>query len=182
MRKTKIVCTLGPATDSEEILKELMLEGMNVARINFSHGNYQDQEDRINMFKKVRNELGLPVPLLLDTRGPEIRIGKFENNEIYLDNGQEFTLTNGDDIGNKNQVSITYKSLCDEIDIGIETNPDHKKKGLGIIVANEMIQYTLQQGKKPVWACHCKNTASEKMAEKLGFVKIGECFVLKAAN
>ena len=118
MRKTKIVCTLGPATDNEEILKSLMIEGMNVARINFSHGNYQDQEERINMFKKVREELKMPIPLLLDTQGPEIRIGKFENNEIYLENGQEFTLTNNDELGNKSKVSITYKTLFQEIDIG----------------------------------------------------------------
>lgn len=118
MRKTKIVCTLGPATDNVEILKELMLEGMNVARINFSHGNYQDQEDRINMFKKVRDELKMPIPLLLDTQGPEIRIGKFENNEIFLDKGQEFTLINNDEAGNKTKVSITYKTLYKEIDIG----------------------------------------------------------------
>ena len=118
MRKTKIVCTLGPATDSEEILKELMLAGMNVARINFSHGNYKDQAERINMFKKVREELGLPVPLLLDTQGPEIRIGKFENNEIFLDKGQEFTLINDDELGDKTKVSITYKTLYSEIDIG----------------------------------------------------------------
>ena len=118
MRKTKIVCTLGPATDNEETLKELMLEGMNVARINFSHGNYQDQADRINMFKKVRDELKMPIPLLLDTQGPEIRIGKFKNNEIYLDNGQEFTLLNNDELGDKTKVSITYKTLYQEIDIG----------------------------------------------------------------
>ena len=84
MRKTKIVCTLGPSTDNEEILKELMLEGMNVARINFSHGNYQDQADRINMFKKVRDELKMPIPLLLDTQGPEIRIGKFKGDRKVL--------------------------------------------------------------------------------------------------
>jgi len=97
----------------------------------------------------------------------------------FLAKGKGYCITCGEDI-----VSWAFSSAVstDEIDIGIETNPDHKKKGLGIIVANEMIQYTLQQGKKPVWACHCKNTASEKMAEKLGFVKIGECFVLKAAN
>ncbi len=118
MRKTKIVCTLGPATDSEEILRELMLEGMNVARINFSHGNYQDQADRINMFKKVRDELGLPIPLLLDTQGPEIRIGKFANDEIFLDRGQEFTLLNNEELGDKTKVSITYKTLYSEIDIG----------------------------------------------------------------
>ena len=118
MRKTKIVCTLGPATDSEEVLKNLMLEGMNVARINFSHGNYQDQEGRINMFKKVRDELKLPISLLLDTQGPEIRIGKFAENQIFLDKGQEFTLTNSDDLGDKTKVSITYKTLYQEIDVG----------------------------------------------------------------
>ena len=95
MRKTKIVCTLGPSTDSEEILRGLMLEGMNVARINFSHGNYKDQADRINRFKKIRDELKLPIPLLLDTQGPEIRIGKFANSEVYLKNGQIFTLLSG---------------------------------------------------------------------------------------
>ena len=77
MRKTKIVCTIGPAVDDPEVLKKLMLAGMNVGRINFSHGNYQDQEERINVFKWIRDELGLPIPLLLDTKGPEIRIGKF---------------------------------------------------------------------------------------------------------
>ena len=118
MRKTKIVCTLGPATDSEEILKELMLEGMNVARINFSHGNYKDQADRINRFKKVREELKLPIPLLLDTQGPEIRIGKFANSEVYLKNGQIFTLLNEDELGDETKVSITYKTLYQEIDIG----------------------------------------------------------------
>ena len=118
MRKTKIVCTLGPATDDEEILKELMLAGMNVARINFSHGNYQDQEERINMFKKVRDELKMPIPLLLDTQGPEIRIGKFADNQIFLDNGQEFTLINNDELGDKTKVSITYKTLYKEINVG----------------------------------------------------------------
>ena len=118
MRKTKIVCTLGPATDSEDMLRRIMLAGMNVARINFSHGNYKDQAPRIEMFKKVREELKLPIPLLLDTQGPEIRIGKFAENQICLDNGQEFTLTNNDDLGDKTKVSITYKSLYQEIEIG----------------------------------------------------------------
>ncbi len=118
MRKTKIVCTLGPATDSEEMLKKLMLAGMNVARINFSHGNYKDQAPRIEMFKKVRNELKLPIPLLLDTQGPEIRIGKFAENQIWLDNGQEFTLINSDELGDNTKVSITYKTLYQEIEIG----------------------------------------------------------------
>ena len=118
MRKTKIVCTIGPAVDSEEKLKELMLAGMNVGRVNFSHGNYQDQEERINRFKKVRDELGLPIPLLLDTKGPEIRIGKFENNGIVLQNGATFTLLNEDKLGNENEVSITYKELYKDVDVG----------------------------------------------------------------
>jgi len=117
MRKTKIVCTLGPATDDPEILKELMRAGMNVGRINFSHGNYQDQEERINVFKWIRGELGLPIPLLLDTQGPEIRIGKFENDEVFLNNGQTFTLLNEDTLGNEEKVSITYKELYKDVEI-----------------------------------------------------------------
>ena len=85
MRKTKIICTLGPAVDSPEVLERLILAGMNVGRINFSHGNYQDQEERIENFKKVRAKVGKKVSLMLDTKGPEIRIGKFANDEIVLD-------------------------------------------------------------------------------------------------
>lgn len=118
MRKTKIVCTIGPAVDSEEKLKELMLAGMNVGRINFSHGNYQDQEERINTFKKVREELDLPIPLLLDTKGPEIRIGKFENNGIVLENGATFTLLNEDKLGNEKEVSVSYKELYHDVTVG----------------------------------------------------------------
>ena len=118
MRKTKIVCTIGPATDKPEVLRELMLAGMNVGRINFSHGNYKDQEERIHTFKKVREELNLPIPLLLDTQGPEIRIGKFENGKVNLKEGQEFTLLNEDILGDNTKVSITYKNLYNEINVG----------------------------------------------------------------
>lgn len=118
MRKTKIICTLGPAVDKPETLKRLMLAGMNVGRINFSHGNYQDQEERIENFKKVREEVGKNVALMLDTKGPEIRIGKFENGEIWLEPNDTFTLKAEDVIGNKNHVSITYKNLYNEVNIG----------------------------------------------------------------
>ena len=118
MRKTKIVCTLGPATDDPEVLKKLMHAGMNVARINFSHGNYQDQEERINVFKWIRGELGLPIPLLLDTQGPEIRIGKFSNDKVFLENGKTFTLLNEDVLGDETKVSITYKELYKDVDVG----------------------------------------------------------------
>ncbi|MBQ6991859.1 MAG: pyruvate kinase [Clostridia bacterium] len=118
MRKTKIVCTIGPASDNPETLKKLMLAGMNVGRINFSHGNYQDQEERINTFKKVRDELGLPIPLLLDTQGPEIRIGKFENGEIYLNEGALFTLVDEDIMGDNTKVSVSYKGLYKDVSVG----------------------------------------------------------------
>ena len=118
MRKTKIICTLGPAVDSPEVLERLILAGMNVGRINFSHGNYQDQEERIENFKKVRAKVGKKVSLMLDTKGPEIRIGKFENGEICLNHGDTFTLKTEDIIGNKEQVSITYKNLYNEVSAG----------------------------------------------------------------
>jgi len=118
MRNTKIVCTIGPASETVEVLKQMMEAGMNVARINFSHGSYEEQEDRINAVKEARSQLGLPVALLMDTKGPEIRIGKFENNEIILKNGDEFILYHDDVVGNEKGVSITYKNLCNEISIG----------------------------------------------------------------
>lgn len=120
MKKTKIICTLGPAVDNPEILKKLILAGMDVARINFSHGNYQDQEARIETFKKVREETGKPVALLLDTKGPEIRIGKFENGAIELREGAIFTLVDEDILGDQTRVSITYKNLYNEVHIGTQ--------------------------------------------------------------
>jgi len=118
MKKTKIICTMGPAIDRPEILKQMIEAGMDVARINFSHGNYQDQEERIENVKKVREETGKSVALLLDTKGPEIRIGKFENNEIYLEEGDIFTFVAEEIIGNKERVSITYKNLYNEVTVG----------------------------------------------------------------
>jgi len=118
MRKTKIVCTIGPAVDDPEVLKKLMLAGMNVGRVNFSHGNYQDQEERINVFKWIRDEIGLPIPLLLDTKGPEIRIGKFAEKIVTLENGNTFTLVNEEILGDNEKVSVTYKDLYKDIEIG----------------------------------------------------------------
>ena len=118
MRKTKIVCTIGPATESKEILEKMIDEGMNVARINFSHGDYEEQSARIDAIKNVREKLKKPVALMLDTKGPEIRIGKFETGEINLEEGDTFTLLNEDILGDKKKVSVTYKNLADEISIG----------------------------------------------------------------
>ena len=84
MRKTKIVCTLGPSTDGPQVMRELMLAGMNVARFNFSHGTHEDHLDRLKLVKRMRAELGLPIATMLDTKGPEVRIGLFENGSITL--------------------------------------------------------------------------------------------------
>lgn len=118
MKKTKIICTLGPAVDSPEVLEQLILAGMDVGRINFSHGNYQDQAPRIENFKKVREKVGKPVALMLDTKGPEIRIGKFEEGRIELKEGATFTLVTEEILGNKDKVSITYKNLYNEVKQG----------------------------------------------------------------
>ena len=118
MRKTKIVCTIGPASESQETLEKLVNAGMNVARINFSHGDYEEQKYRIENIKKIREKLNKPVALMLDTKGPEIRIGKFKDGKIILKEGDLFTLVNEDILGDQEKVSVTYKNLSDEIDIG----------------------------------------------------------------
>ena len=111
MRKTKIVCTLGPSTDKEGVLRQLMLEGMAVARMNFSHGSHEEQKARLDAVKRLRKELDLPVAALLDTKGPEIRIGEVEGGKLELKAGQTFTLTDEEIMGTEEKVSITYKAL-----------------------------------------------------------------------
>jgi pyruvate kinase len=118
-RKTKIICTLGPSTDSEETLKALINAGMNVGRFNFSHGLYDEQENRLAMLEKVREELDVPVAALLDTKGPEIRLTTFEKGSVVLKEGQEFTLTTKEVEGNENIVGISYKDLPSDVEKGV---------------------------------------------------------------
>ncbi|MBR3345918.1 MAG: pyruvate kinase, partial [Solobacterium sp.] len=118
MRKTKIVCTIGPASESEEVLRELCLNGMNVARLNFSHGTHEEHLARINRIKKVREELNLPIAIMLDTKGPEFRIGTFENGKIFLKEGDTFTFTTEEIVGNESIVSVSYKNLANELEPG----------------------------------------------------------------
>ena len=118
MRKTKIICTLGPSTDQDGVLEKLVKEGMNVARFNFSHGLHDEQKGRIDSLKEIRTRLGKPVAALLDTKGPEIRIREFENGKITLKAGQEFTLTAEEIVGNENIVSVTYKELYKDVKPG----------------------------------------------------------------
>ena len=118
-RRTKIICTLGPATDNPTVLSELMLSGMNAARLNFSHGSYDEHLKRINMVKKLRDEMGLPIALLLDTKGPEIRTGCFKDGKITLKRGQKFTLTPKETEGTEDSVSISYGDLYRDIEKGM---------------------------------------------------------------
>ncbi|MCQ2443353.1 MAG: pyruvate kinase [Oscillospiraceae bacterium] len=118
MKRTKIICTLGPASANEETLTAMIQAGMNVARLNFSHGTYPEQQDKINLVKKVRDELNEPIPILLDTKGPEYRIGVFENKHIDLADGDTFIFTIEDIIGNQERVSVSYKGLVNDLNVG----------------------------------------------------------------
>ncbi|HIT72396.1 pyruvate kinase [Tyzzerella sp. An114] len=117
MRRTKIVCTLGPATSSVEIMKELIKNGLDAARVNFSHGTHESHSVIINMLKQAREELNAPIPLILDTKGPEIRIKKFGVDKIYLERGQKFTLTTRDVEGTQDIVSVTYADLPKDLEV-----------------------------------------------------------------
>lgn len=118
MRKTKIVCTLGPAVDSEEMLRSMLQAGMNVARFNFSHGSHPEHKKRLDLLKKLRQEMNLPVAAMMDTKGPEIRLGDFEQGSVELKQGQEFTLTTRDVLGNDQLCSITYRDLPGDVSVG----------------------------------------------------------------
>ena len=115
MRKTKIICTLGPSTDKDGVLRELIANGMNVARFNFSHGSHEEHKGRLDLLKSLREELGKPVAALLDTKGPEIRLKDFKNGTEMLEAGQTFTLTTREVEGTKEICSITYKDLPQDV-------------------------------------------------------------------
>ena len=137
MRRTKIVCTLGPSTDKEEVLRNLMKNGMNVARMNFSHGTHEEQKARLDMIKKLREELNLPVAALLDTKGPEIRIGDVEGGKLELKPGQEFTLTTEEILGTEKKVTITYKELYKDVEPGDSILIDDGLIGMEVVRIDE---------------------------------------------
>ena len=118
MRKTKIICTIGPASENEETLTQMCLAGMNVARLNFSHGTHEEHQKKIDLIKKVRTKLNLPIAIMLDTKGPEYRIKTFNDHKVLLSEGDNFTFTVDEVEGNKEIVSVTYKNLINELSIG----------------------------------------------------------------
>ena len=137
MRKTKIICTLGPSTDKDGVLRELVANGMNVARFNFSHGSYEEHKGRLDMLKAIRTELGKPVAALLDTKGPEIRLKEFKNGVEMLEAGQTFTLTTREVEGTKEICSITYKDLPQDVHEGGTIMLDDGLIKLQIVTVND---------------------------------------------
>ena len=137
MRKTKIICTLGPSTDKEGVLRDLIANGMNVARFNFSHGSHEEHLGRLEKLKALREELGKPVAALLDTKGPEIRLKDFKNGTEMLEAGQTFTLTTRDVEGTKEICSITYKDLPQDVQPGGTIMLDDGLIKLQIVTVND---------------------------------------------
>lgn len=118
MRKTKIICTLGPATDREGVLEKLIITGMNVARLNFSHGSYEEHSRRIETVKALREKHHMPTAIMLDTKGPEIRLGLFKDKEVILEEGQKFVLYATEREGDKDGISISYPDLYQDVSVG----------------------------------------------------------------
>ena len=114
-RKTKIICTIGPASDSREMLSRLVKAGMNVMRLNFSHGTHEEHKKNIDLIKKVREKLNMPIAILLDTKGPEYRIKTFKEGKVMLSEGDRFTFTARDIEGDQSCVSVNYKHLPEEM-------------------------------------------------------------------
>ena len=144
MRKTKIICTIGPASQNEETLTRMALAGMNVARLNFSHGTHPEQKEKMDLVKKVRDKLNLPIAILLDTKGPEYRIKTFKNGKITVKAGDTFTFTTDDVEGDETIVSVNYKNLHNEMVPGGE-----------ITVCNGMVKFDVCTVKGTNIICKC---------------------------
>ena len=145
MRKTKIICTIGPASENEEVLTQMCLAGMNVARLNFSHGSHEEHEKKVELIKRVRDKLGLPIAILLDTKGPEYRIKTFVNGKVAVKAGQIFTFTTDDCEGDENRVSVNYANLHNEMTPGGE-----------ITVCNGMVKFRVQEIEGHDIICKCE--------------------------
>ena len=147
MRKTKVICTMGPNTDNEEIMRSLVKNGMNIARFNFSHGDHEEQKNRMNLLKKVRQEMNLPVAILLDTKGPEIRTGLLEGgNKVILKEDSEFTLYTEEMVGNEKGCSVTYPGLAQDV-----------KPGDRILIDDGLIELRVREVQEKKIVCHVEN-------------------------
>ncbi len=144
MRKTKIICTIGPASENEEVLTQMCLAGMNVARLNFSHGTYPEHEKKIELVKHVRDKLDMPIAIMLDTKGPEYRIKTFAAEKVTIADGASFTFTTDEVEGDENIVSVSYKNLHNEL-----------KAGDVVTVNNGMVKFQVQEIDGNNIRCQC---------------------------
>ena len=142
MKKTKIVCTLGPASETEEVISAMADAGMNVARINFSHGTHEEHAQKIAVIKKVRAEKNIPLPILLDTKGPEFRIKTFKDGKVFLKEGDPFTFTTEDIVGDETRVAVSYQGICADM------NPGDK-----ILLNNGLMVFEVVEVKAPNVMC-----------------------------
>ena len=118
MRKTKIIGTIGPASENPDVFRMMCLQGLNVARLNFSHGTHEEHQKKIDMIKAVREEMDLPIAIMLDTKGPEYRIRTFRDGSVTLSDGDEFTFTTREVEGDEHIVSVNYKGLAEDLEPG----------------------------------------------------------------
>lgn len=146
MRKTKIICTIGPACDREEIFESLIDNGLNVARLNFSHGTYEDHQQKIDMIKKVSTKKNAAIGIMLDTKGPEIRTGYMENGSVNLMEGQQFTLTSKQIVGNSDIASVTYKDLKNDLALGDNILIDDGLISLKVVKIDDDIHCVVENG------------------------------------
>lgn len=146
MRRTKIICTLGPATDVDGVLKDMVKAGMNVARFNFSHGSHEEHKSRMDLVKSVRKELGMPVGIMLDTKGPEIRTKTYKDGKIEIVEGQQFTLTTRDIEGDNTIVSISYEGL-----------PNDVTEGTTILIDDGLIAFKVEKVEGTEIVCRALN-------------------------
>ena len=144
MRKTKIICTIGPASENEETLTQMCLAGMNVARLNFSHGTHAEHERKIELVKRVRQKLGLPIAIMLDTKGPEYRIGTFASGKVEVKTGDSFTFTTQDVAGDETKVSVNYKNLHKDL-----------KPGNTVTVNNGIVRFEVESIEGTEIRCKC---------------------------
>ena len=151
MRKTKIVCTLGPSTDREGVLREMIQAGMNVARFNFSHGTHAEHKMRLDALKALREELDAPVAAMLDTKGPEVRLKDFAGGRVHLTAGQEFTLTTVQVEGDAHRCSITYGEL-----------PGDVKAGDTILLDDGLVRLTVLETTETEIRCRVENDGDMK--------------------
>ena len=149
MRKTKIICTLGPAVDSDEMVKALIVNGMDAARLNFSHGSHEEHKERIDRVRRVAHKMGVNIPLILDTKGPEIRTREFKNGSVVLKEGTEFTLSaDKNREGDATGVSITYPYLAEDVEIGTS-----------ILIDDGLCSLTVTAINGPDVVCRVNNTS-----------------------